>query len=131
MLVLLDSSMLMLPLEKKINLNYEFERIITVAFEVVVPQIVLIELEKLKEKGEQSTKRKAQLAMNLAMSFRTIKSKTEGHVDYELVRLAKIHNAVIATNDRKLRSTLINKGLAVISLHGENKLVLFGDLSYQ
>ena len=93
MLVLLDSSMLMLPLEKKINLSYEFERILTVAFEVVVPQIVLIELEEIKEKGELATKRKAQLALNLAMSFRTIESKTEVHADYELIRLAEIHKA--------------------------------------
>ncbi len=131
MLVLLDSSMLMLPLEKKINLSYEFERILTIAFEIVVPQVVLIELEKIKEKGETATKRKAQLALNLAMSFRTIESKTEVHADYELIRLAKLHKAVIATNDRKLRSILIDKGMAVISLHGKNKLTLFGDLSYQ
>jgi len=131
MLVLLDSSMLMLPLEKKINLIYEFDRILSVAFEVVVPQIVLNELEEIKEKGEMVTKRKAQLALNLATSFRTIESKAEGHADYELIRLAEIHKAVIATNDRKLRATLINKGLSVISLHGENRLALFGDLSYQ
>ncbi len=130
MLVLLDSSMLMLPLEKKINLNYEFERILTVAFEIVVPQIVLIELEGLKERGKIAIKRKAQLALNLAEAFKTIESKIEGHVDFELIRLAEIHKAVIATNDRKLRSILIDKGMAVISLHGKNKLVLFGDLSY-
>jgi rRNA-processing protein FCF1 len=123
--------MLMLPLEKKINLSYEFERILTIAFEIVVPQVVLIELEKIKEKGETATKRKAQLALNLAMSFRTIESKTEVHADYELIRLAELHKAVIATNDRKLRSILIDKGMAVISLHGKNKLTLFGDLSYQ
>jgi len=131
MLVLLDSSMLMLPLEKKVNLSYEFERILNVAFEIVIPQIVLIELEKIKEKGEMATKRKAQLALNLAKSFRIIESKAEGHADYELIRLAEIHKAVIATNDRKLRSRLIDKGISVISLHGKNKLALFGDLSYQ
>ncbi len=130
MLVLLDSSMLMLPLEKKINLSYEFERILDVAFEIVVPQIVLIELRELKEKGETATKRKAELALNLAKSFRVIESKTEGHVDYELMRLAEIHKAVVATNDRKLRSMLIDKGKSVISLHGKNKLAVFGDLSY-
>jgi rRNA-processing protein FCF1 len=123
--------MLMLPLERKINLSYEFERILTVDFEIVVPKIVLIELEELKEKGEISTKRKTQLALNLAKSFKTIESKAEGHVDHELIRLAEIHKAVVATNDRELRSMLIDKGIAVISLHGKNKLALFGDLSYQ
>lgn len=131
MLVLLDSSMLMLPLEKRINLSYEFERILTVAFEAVVPQIVLIELEEIKEKDDMATKRKAHFALNLARSFRTIESKTEDYADNELIRLAEIHNAVVATNDGKLRAILIDKGIAVISLHGENKLVLFGDLSYQ
>ncbi len=130
MLVLLDSSMLMLPLEKKINLSYEFERILDVAFEIVVPQIVLIELRELKEKSEPATKRKAEFALNLAKSFKIIESKKEGHVDYELMRLAEIHKAVVATNDRKLRSILIDKGKSVISLHGKNKLAIFGDLSH-
>jgi rRNA-processing protein FCF1 len=120
----------MLPLEKKINLSYEFERILDVAFEIVVPQIVLIELRELKEKSEPATKRKAEFALNLAKSFKIIESKKEGHVDYELMRLAEIHKAVVATNDRKLRSILIDKGKSVISLHGKNKLAIFGDLSH-
>lgn len=130
MLILLDSSMLMIPLEKKINLSYELERILPISFEIVVPSVVLRELEELKERAEQSRKRKAHLALSLAASFRIIDSLEEEEADKELIRLAKEHNAIIATNDRELRLKLREEGVVVISLHGENRLTVFGDIEY-
>ena len=130
MLVLLDSSMLMLPLEKKINLSFELERIINSHFEIVVPQIVLSELEKLKKKGTSSTKQKAQFALKLANNYRILDSGLEGNADEEIEKLAKKHHAIVATNDVELRQKLNNKGIAVISLRGNNKLALFGHVEF-
>ncbi len=126
MLVILDSSMLMLPLEKKINITFELERIIPVDFEIVIPEIIVIELKKLIEESSPSTKQKAQFALKLAEKYEILYSKTEGNADIELERLAEEHNAIIATNDSALRLRLRQKGLPVISLHGDNKLSLFG-----
>ncbi|MHA1259716.1 MAG: hypothetical protein ACTSRO_08790, partial [Candidatus Heimdallarchaeaceae archaeon] len=44
-LVILDSSMLILPLEKKLNLTAEIERILPLEHELVVPKKVIEELE--------------------------------------------------------------------------------------
>jgi len=57
-----------------------------------------------------------------------LESETDGNADFEIVKLAEIHKAIVATNDANLRSSLRKKGLAVVSLHGKNKLALFGDI---
>jgi len=126
MLVILDSSMLMLPLEKKINITSELERIIPIDFEIVIPVIIIKELKKLVEESSPSTKQKAQFALKLAKKYTILDSKTEVKADYELERLAEKHKAIIATNDTALRLRLRQKGLPVISLYGNNKLSLFG-----
>ncbi len=128
MLVILDSSMLMLPLEKKINITFELERIVPIDFEIVIPEIIVKELKKLIKGSSPSTKQKAQFALKLAEKYEILHSKTEGNPDFELERLAEEHNAIIATNDSALRLRLRQKGLPVISLHGDNKLSLFGFL---
>jgi len=128
MLIIIDSSMLMLPLEKKINISYEIERLVQISFEIVVPQIVLDELRRLSEKESQSIKQKAKLALELANRFIIIESNTNCHADEEILRLALEKEAIVATNDTKLRLRLREKGIVVISLRGKNKLSLFGDI---
>ncbi|MHA1217378.1 MAG: type II toxin-antitoxin system VapC family toxin [Candidatus Heimdallarchaeaceae archaeon] len=128
MLIIIDSSMLMLPLERKINLSYEIERLVQISFEIVVPQIVLDELKRLSEKESQSIKQKAKLALELANGFVKIESNINCHADEEILRLALEKEAIVATNDTELRLRLREKGIVVISLRGKNKLSLFGDI---
>ncbi|MCE7742467.1 MAG: PIN domain-containing protein [Candidatus Heimdallarchaeota archaeon] len=126
MLIILDSSMLMLPLEKRINLSSEIERIITQSYEIVVPKIVINELTELLRSSSSVTTRKANFALNLAQNYSILESQEKIHTDEEILRLALEHKAIVATNDRELRLTLREKGIAVISLHGKNRLSLFG-----
>lgn len=126
MLIILDTSMLMLPLEKKINLSSEIERIIPKSHKIVVPKIVLKELTELLESSSSVTTRKANFALNLSKNFTIIDSQEGIHADEEIIRLALEHKAIVATNDKKLRLRLREKGIAVISMHGKNRLSLFG-----
>lgn len=126
MLVILDSSMLMLPLEKKINISLELERILLISFEIVVPKIVICELERIMRDTSPSTQRKAKLALELANKYRILDSNTEGLADDEIEMLAIENNSIVATNDSELRLKLREKGVAVVTLHGKNKLALFG-----
>ena len=57
MLVILDSSMLMLPLEKKINVSLELERLLPVSFEIVIPKIVVCELERIMRDSPPSLRK--------------------------------------------------------------------------
>lgn len=126
MLIILDSSMLMLPLEQKINLTLEISRIITSPYEIVVPEIVLEELTDLLGSASTVTTRKAQFALDLASTYNTLESLKGMHADEEIIRLAQEYKAIVATNDKELRKQLREKGLSVISLHGRNRLSIFG-----
>jgi len=126
MLVILDSSMLMLPLEKKINISLELERILLISFEIVVPKIVICELERIMQEASPSTQKKAKLALELANIYRILDSNTDGLADDEIERLAIENNSIVATNDSELRLKLREKGIAVVALHGKNKLAIFG-----
>ncbi|MBA7515385.1 hypothetical protein ES705_07424 [subsurface metagenome] len=128
MFIIIDSSMLMLPAEKKINLSYEFERLLPISFKVVVPEAVLDELKLLIKKGKPSIKQKANLALQLSKKYQTLESKTRIEVDLEIERLAIEHEAIVATNDSELRLRLRRKGISVIAMYGKNRLELFGDL---
>lgn len=129
MLVILDSSMLMLPLEKNINISLEFERILPISFEIVIPEIVIHELEKIVKESSPSTQKKAKLALELIENYKILESNVVGLADDEIERLAVENKAIVATNDAKLRSRLRKKGISVIALHGKNKLKLFGYLT--
>ncbi len=128
MLVILDSSMLMLPLEKKLNITFEIERLVQKKLEIVVPQVVLDELKKLLNNEKQSTILKAKLALDLASKFSVLESETGYFADEEILRIAVEKDAIVATNDSELRMKLRARGIAVISLRGKNKLSLFGDI---
>jgi rRNA-processing protein FCF1 len=128
MLIILDSSMLMLPLEKKINLSTEFDRLILQNYEIVVPKIVLNELNSLLGSASTDTTRKANFALNLANNYRILESAEGEYADDEIICLAEKHKAIVATNDRELRLKLRNRGIIVISLHGDNRLSLFGHI---
>ena len=75
MLIIIDSSMLMLPAEKKINLSYEFERLLPISFKVVVPEAVLDELKSLIKIGKPSIKQKAKLALQLSKKISKLRIK--------------------------------------------------------
>ena len=128
MLIILDSSMLMLPMEKKINLSIEISRLVTKTHKIVVPKIVLDELTSLLDSASTITTSKANFALSLAKSFPVLESQIDMHPDAELIRLAQENEAVVATNDKILRKKLLDKGIAVISLHGKNRLSLFGHI---
>ena len=102
------------------------ERIISSSFRIVVPRIVLAELEKLVEQGKTSLKQKATFAQQLSKNFEILDSEIEGNADLELEKLAEKYKAVVATNDAELRLRLRSKGLSVISLRGDNRLEFFG-----
>lgn len=125
-MVILDSSMLMIPLERKINLSFQLEKILFFAFKIVVPTVVIKELKKHIDKKKTATRNKAKLALKLAEQYESIDSNTEIHTDDELINLAEKHNAIIATNDNELRNRLRKKGFMTIGIRGKKALELFG-----
>jgi rRNA-processing protein FCF1 len=118
----------MLPLEKKVNISLELERVLPISFEIVVPKIVIFELERILKDSTPSSQKKAKLALELANKYRILESNIEGLADDEIERLAINTNSIVATNDSELRIRLRKKGIVVIALHGKNKLTVFGHI---
>jgi len=127
-IVILDTSMLMLPSERKINISYELERILPIQIKIVVPGVVIHELETLIKKSSPSIRQKARLALMLSKQFSLLDTHFKENADLEIKRLAEELNAIVATNDSELRLKLREKGIPVISIRGDNKLELFGTL---
>ncbi|UJG42359.1 MAG: 30S processome protein Utp24 [Candidatus Heimdallarchaeum endolithica] len=125
-LVFLDSCILMLPAEKKLNLG-QIESL-PFSSKVVIPEIVIKELQNLVENGKPSVQNKARLALAIAQKFEIIPSRTEGHTDDELVRLAKEYDGIVATTDVNLRKRLHKEGLLYVTLVGKKGLKLVGEI---
>jgi len=120
-IILLDTNLLLLPFSRKFNLT---EQLATACPQGKphVPSCVLAELERMDHPD-------AKAARQLAATFPTYDTETaEGDVDSLLASLASQVDGLIATNDRELIGTLKGKGLPVLRLKGNDRLVLDGTL---
>jgi hypothetical protein len=105
MKVILDSNALMIPLQLKIDIFSELERLGFTEF--LIPAEAIRELEKLGRKN-----RDARVALELSKKCRVIPAK--GEVDFLLIKLAKSHKASVLTNDRELRKILRKQKIPVV-----------------
>ncbi len=119
----------MLPLEKKINLSTEIERLISLPFKILIPNSVILELQKLVQNPQNSVRLKAKLALELASSFDTLEEKGLDYADNEILMFVKkTPTTIVATTDRELRKKLKELNIPTITLRGKNRLILLGDL---
>ncbi|MHA1114961.1 MAG: type II toxin-antitoxin system VapC family toxin [Candidatus Heimdallarchaeaceae archaeon] len=125
-LILLDSCILMLPAEKKVNLG-QLETL-PFSLKVVIPEVVIKELQNLINNGKPAVQKKAKLALSIAQKYEILPSKTEEHTDDELIRLAKQYNGIVATTDVNLRKRLHKEGILCITLVGKKQLKLVGEI---
>jgi len=112
--VVLDTNILMMPFQFKIDLEGELVRNLG-AVEVYVPQACIEELSRLDD-------RKAKGALLLAKRFKVVASKGKG--DEAVLALALELRAVLVTNDAELRQRAKGAGLKVAYLRGKDKLEL-------
>ncbi len=118
LIVLLDTNALLMPFQFSIDLEGELKRLLG-EHEVLVPSSSLEELRRLSK-----TSRKARAALQLTDRFRTVEVKGRG--DDALLEAAKEREAIVLTNDRKLRRRLREAGLPVVFLRGRGKLEAHG-----
>jgi SSU processome protein Utp24 len=138
--VVLDTNALMMPVECDIRLFEELDRLLGESREQVVPQSVVTELADLAT-GAGKTATAASVAADLARRRCTAHETDAVYADDAVVELATAAVAAPATeceptgsasgamscavtNDRPLRERLLDRGVPVISLRGENKLTV-------
>jgi len=128
--VVLDTNMLMLPIQLNINITAELDKLLELKYEIVVPEGVIDELKKLLNISNPKTRRIAKFALELAKKFKIIplRPKVGESTDQLLVQLAKKKDYIICTCDNELRRKIREVGAPVIFLRQMSHLVIEGEI---
>ncbi len=108
MKVILDTNILVYSAKQKVDLVSAIKQELGTTVTIVVPNLVLKELEILKEKAKKgSDKQAAKLALQI-IKFSKLKQVRleEGHTDKQILTWAKENKAIILTNDSEFRRKL-------------------------
>ena len=124
MTVVLDTNALMMPVECDVRLFDELERLLG-AVELLVPEAVLAELDKLAASGAGQEATAASVGADLARERCATRATDAEYADDAVVELASDPDVTHAvTNDAPLRRRLLDAGVPVVSLRGTNKLAI-------
>jgi rRNA-processing protein FCF1 len=110
--VILDANALIAPFQQSFNLDLELEAAAP-GLKPVIPSSVIRELEALLKKSDWRIK----AAMDLARKYPVIDVKGKG--DAPIFNLAVKKQWMVMTQDRRLRNSLLKKGIPVIILRGK------------
>ncbi len=126
--VIVDSNALFVPLQFKIDIFAELERLLNRNFELVLLSSVKRELEILSEKNSPKTRRNASFALSLAEKGRYVKvpDKPNETTDDTIVRTAQKWNSPVFTNDKALKKRLRNINVPVIYVREKSRLEIDG-----
>jgi rRNA-processing protein FCF1 len=121
--VLCDTSFLMVlvskPIKQLAKMEGQFGRL-----DFLVPDIVIAELERLKEKVGPKRSTLAKTAIELARTkFREVAVSKASHVDDSIVEYALAKNCAVATIDTNLRRRLIANKVLVLTLSRDRLIV--------
>ncbi len=119
--VAMDTSALMMPVERDVRVFEEIERLVG-DFECVVPRAVCEELSKLSD-GASEEAVAASVGADLATERCRVVEHEASYADDVLVELAPEFDYVV-TNDGPLKERLLDAGAPVIHIRGRNKLAI-------
>jgi rRNA-processing protein FCF1 len=122
MRVLMDANALMMPVECNVRIFDELDRILPNP-ELLVPQAVLHELDSLAGgHGKEATA--ASVGRDLVERCQILEHE-ESKADDACVELALKHACeLVCTNDGPLRERILELGMPVIGLRGQNTLTI-------
>ena len=124
--VILDSNALMMQFQFHIDIEKEVNRLLGGNYQMVVPQIVVDELSRIAKEGAQKEATEARMAVELAKTFQIVESPGDG--DTGILRVAEKLNAVVVTNDKRLRAQLRAKGIPNIYMRSRAFLTIEGHI---
>ena len=126
--VILDSNALFVPLEFKLDIFVEVERLLNRHVDLVLVSPVKRELELLAAKESPKIRREAVYALKLAEKCKYIPVEDNGNVptDDVIVKVAKAWNSPVFTNDRQLRRRLRDISVPVIYVRQKSRLEIDG-----
>ncbi len=129
--IIVDSNALFVPLEFKIDIYEELQRLLSRSFELILLSPVKRELETLAQKDSPKTSRNAKFALSFAEKCTYVKIQENPceQTDDAIVRIAKSWNAPVFTNDKLLKRKLKDISAAVIYVREKSRLQIDGLIS--
>ena len=119
--VILDTNLLLLPFQFKINILKELAYLIESSHYYLISSNTLGELEKLgKITGKNGMAARLALKMIKNNNIKVVRS--DMNVDDWIVNYARDNNAVVCTNDAALRKRLKSFGIKMIAMKSRSKL---------
>ncbi|MBU2565219.1 MAG: hypothetical protein KJ655_03065 [Candidatus Thermoplasmatota archaeon] len=116
MIVILDSNVLLMVFQFRINIESELSRLLG-KYEIVIPTTVKNELKTLKDKHAKS-------ALSFSERYRAISAN--GNTDDSILELAEKEKGIVVTNDRILKKRLRAKNIPVVFLRAKTHLEMEG-----
>jgi uncharacterized protein len=136
--VILDTNMLLVPGQFKVDIFTELDRVMDEPYEIVVLQGTMDELKKICETASGADKQAAKLAQLLldhqqkrnfsasttsnCKALKIVSSSPKSYVDDAIVEIAE--DEFVATNDGELKRRLLDKGVRVIYLKQQKHLAI-------
>jgi rRNA-processing protein FCF1 len=129
--IIVDSNALFVPLQFKIDIFAELQRVLTRNFELVLLSPVKRELETLTQKSSPKTQKDATFALGMAEKCIYVKvpEKPNEQTDDAIVRIAKKWKAPVFTNDKLLKMKLRDISVPVIYVREKSRLEIDGLIS--
>jgi len=126
--VILDSNALFVPLEFKLDIFVEVERLLNRNVNFVLLSPVKRELELLATKQSPKIRREAVYALKLAEKCKYVAVDSDGKLqtDDVIVKVAKAWNSPVFTNDSQLRKRLRDISVPVIYVRQKSRLGIDG-----
>ncbi|WP_297501029.1 PIN domain-containing protein [Thermococcus sp.] len=130
-LVVPDTNFLLVPGQFGVDIIGELDRVLDVNFKIVIPDVVLQELEIIERKSRGRDLLAVRMAKKLAERFEKVKVGEFGRkpVDDQILEFAgRNERVIVCTNDRGLRRRLRERGIPVVYLRSKKILELEGML---
>ena len=126
--VILDSNALFVPLQFKIDIFSDLERLLNRNFELILLSPVKRELETLAEGGSPKMRKNAFYALKLAekCKYVEVSASALAFTDDILVKVAKEWDSPVFTNDRQLKKRLRDISVPVIYVRQKSRLEIDG-----
>jgi uncharacterized protein len=129
--VIADSNALFVPLQFKIDIFTELQRLLNRNFELILLSPVKRELEVLTQKSSPKTRKNAAFALSLADKCKYVKvpENPKEQTDDAILRIAQAWKAPVFTNDKLLKKKLRDISMPVIYVREKSRLEIDGSIS--
>lgn len=122
--VVLDTNVLLLPFQRRIDVETEVERLIEEPHYFVVLQQVIDELVEMAQQRRQFSSAARAALLLVSKSGFVVERGFPGKPDGAMLEFCKAKNGVLATLDAALRRKARQSGLRVVFLRGKAHLAL-------